>query len=116
VVIGFWFFHPHLADSGDLVFRGNDEGDHGGAVSSGILEAFDEFLDFPDLDVRVRAFVRHRGTNGMCGCWSAISRFFFRKWEWKKVQMGFWVKQFLRFCSSGGKSFAIICNITGFEK
>ena len=32
----------------------DDEGDHGGPISSGGLEAFDELLDLPNLDVLLR--------------------------------------------------------------
>lgn len=49
----------HLGDAGDLVARRHDEGDHARAVASCGLEAFDQFLDFPDLDVGVCLLICH---------------------------------------------------------
>jgi hypothetical protein len=41
----------------------DNEGDHGCAISSCRLEALDEFLDLPDLDVLL-CFVLRRGRHG----------------------------------------------------
>ena len=56
----------HFTHAGDLVFGGNDEGNHGSAVSPGILQSFDQFLDLPNLDVGVGSLVGHPGGGG-CG-------------------------------------------------
>ena len=36
-----------------LISGWNDEGNHGRAISSGLLQALDQFLDLPDLDILV---------------------------------------------------------------
>ena len=41
----------------------NDQGNHRGAVAASHLEALDQFLDFPDLDVLLR-FVGLRSGHG----------------------------------------------------
>lgn len=41
----------HLVDAADLIAGGNDEGDHGRAISSGRLQILDELLHLEDLDL-----------------------------------------------------------------
>ena len=41
----------HLVDAADLITGGNDEGDHGRAISSGRLQILDELLHLEDLDL-----------------------------------------------------------------
>ena len=46
----------HLRDPGDLVTRGDDQGDHAGPVASSRLQGFDQFLHFPDFHIFIRVF------------------------------------------------------------
>ena len=41
----------HLVDAADLIAGGDDEGDHGRAISSGRLQILDELLHLEDLDL-----------------------------------------------------------------
>ena len=41
----------HLVDAADLIAGGNDEGDHGRAISSGGLQILDELLHLEDLNL-----------------------------------------------------------------
>ena len=41
----------HLVDAADLIAGGNDERDHGRAISSGGLQILDELLHLEDLNL-----------------------------------------------------------------
>lgn len=55
--------------------RTNDEGNHGGSISSGGLEALDQLLDLPDLDLSTAAVsaIGARGL-GIAKCLSFVLR------------------------------------------